>query len=216
MEAESRPSLGERKGLLCYGLVMELTENDALIIVDVQNDFCSGGPLAVKTGAAVATTMTLVAEHFAEKGTKLFATQDWHPVGHLSFVEQGGQWPVHCVQGSRGAEFHPSLLLPEGTAVIQKGASIDKDAYSGFVDSDLEEQLKATGISRVFVGGLATDSCVLNTVVDALSLGFETFVISDAVGSLDVEPGDGVRALHLMMGSGAILVETEELLTKQP
>ena len=194
---------------------MRITNLDALIVVDVQNDFCPGGSLGVTGGDAVARKMGATARTFAERGGKVFATQDWHPAGHLSFAAQGGQWPDHCVQGSHGAEFHAELGLPEGTRVIKKGASLDKDAYSGFIDSDLDAQLKAGGINRVYVGGLATDYCVVNTVVDALANGYETYVLADAVAAVNVEPGDGDRALHLMELNGAVLTTTEEALAEE-
>ncbi len=193
---------------------MAITNLDALIIVDVQNDFCPGGSLAVAAGEAVARKMSAAGKAFAEQGAKVFATQDWHPAGHSSFAAQGGQWPDHCVQGSRGAEFHPALELPEGASIIRKGASPDADAYSGFIDSDLDAQLKAKGIGRVYVGGLATDYCVLNTVIDALANGYETYVLTDAVGAVDLEPGDGERALHLMEVNGAALTTTAEALAE--
>lgn len=190
-----------------------ITNLDALIIVDVQNDFCPGGALAVPSGDAVAAKMTAAAKAFAEQGGKVFATQDWHPPGHASFASQGGQWPDHCVQESHGAAFHPALELPEGARVVRKGTSIDKDAYSGFVDSDLDEQLRSRGVNRVYVGGLATDYCVLNTVVDALSNGYEAYVLTDAIGAVNVEPGDGDRAVHLMEVNGAVLTTTQEVLS---
>ena len=191
---------------------MELTKNDALLVTDVQNDFCPGGALGAASGDAVAVTMSRAAKAFAAKGATVFTTQDWHPLEHSSFKDQGGHWPPHCVQGTEGAELHPALKLPKGTHAIKKGASLDKDAYSGFVDSDLEQQLKKANISRVFVGGIATDYCVLNTVIDALGLGFETYVLTDAVAAIDVESGDGLRALHLMESSGATLVTTDEVI----
>ncbi len=194
---------------------MRITNLDALIVVDVQNDFCPGGSLGVTGGDAVARKMGATARTFAERGGKVFATQDWHPAGHLSFAAQGGQWPDHCVQDSHGAEFHAELGLPEETRVIKKGASLDKDAYSGFIDSDLDAQLKAGGINRVYVGGLATDYCVVNTVVDALANGYETYVLADAVAAVNVEPGDGDRALHLMELNGAVLTTTEEALAEE-
>ncbi len=194
---------------------MRITNLDALIVVDVQNDFCPGGSLGVTGGDAVARKMGATARTFAERGGKVFATQDWHPAGHLSFAAQGGQWPDHCVQDSHGAEFHAELGLPEGTRIIKKGASLDKDAYSGFIDSDLDAQLKAGGINRVYVGGLATDYCVVNTVVDAVANGYETYVLTDAVAAVNVEPGDGDRALHLMELNGAVLTTTEEALAEE-
>lgn len=194
---------------------MRITNLDALIVVDVQNDFCPGGSLGVTGGDAVARKMGAAARTFAERGGKVFATQDWHPAGHSSFASQGGQWPDHCVQDSHGAAFHAELHLPESARVIRKGASPDKDAYSGFIDSDLDAQLKAGGINRVYVGGLATDYCVVNTVVDALANGYETYVLADAVAAVNVEPGDGDRALHLMELNGAVLTTTEEALAEE-
>ena len=195
---------------------MKLSKTDALIVVDVQNDFCPGGSLAVASGEKVAGVMTGIAKHFSKHRAKVFTTRDWHPEGHSSFREQGGPWPPHCVQGTRGAEPHPDLHLPKSASIIRKGTSLDKDAYSGFIDSDLEQQLRSAGIVRVFVGGLATDYCVLNTVVDACGLGFETYVLTDGIGAVDVEPGDGLRALHLMRGSGATLTTTAEVVESDP
>ena len=194
---------------------MQITNLDALIVVDVQNDFCPGGALGVTGGDAVARKMGATARAFAERGGKVFATQDWHPQGHSSFASQGGPWPDHCVQESNGAAFHPELGLPESARVIRKGASPDRDAYSGFIDSDLDAQLKAGGVSRVYVGGLATDYCVVNTVVDALANGYETYVLADAVAAVNAEPGDGDRALHLMQMNGAALITTDEALSEE-
>ncbi|HJM54279.1 MAG TPA: nicotinamidase [Dehalococcoidia bacterium] len=192
---------------------MKLTANDALVIVDVQNDFCPDGSLAVSTGDGVARTMTRVAAAFNEQGARVYATQDWHPAGHSSFEAQGGPWPPHCVQGSRGAELHPDLDLPDGCVNIKKGGDPEVDAYSGFIDSDLEEQLKTAGVTRVFVGGLATDYCVLNTVLDARRIGFETYLLSDAIGAVNVEPGDGERAIAQMVGAGAVVITAGEATT---
>ncbi len=185
---------------------MNMTAQDALVIVDVQNDFCPGGSLAVATGDEVSRTMTLAAAAFNQQGARVYATQDWHPAGHSSFLESGGPWPPHCVQGSHGAELHPELQLPDGHEIIKKGSDPAVDAYSGFLDSDLEAQLKTAGITRVFVGGLATDYCVLNTVLDARQLGFETYLLLDAIGAVDVEPGDGDRAIKQMLDAGAISI----------
>ena len=189
---------------------MTISNLDALIILDVQNDLCHGAPMGVRSGEAVAGRMTSAAKAFAQRGAKVFATQDWHPANHSSFVSQGGQWPDHCVEDSPGAAFHPALKLPPGAAIVRKGATLD--AYSGFVDSDLDEQLKARGINRVYVGGLTTDHGILNTVIDALSNGYETYVLTDAIAALNVEPGDADRAMHLMEVNGAILTTIEEAL----
>lgn len=190
---------------------MQLRRNDALIIVDVQNDFCPGGALATKDGADVASTLTAVAREFSQKNLRVFATQDWHPKGHSSFEEQGGPWPPHCVQDSKGAEFHPDLRLPVGASIVRKGSDPNVDAYSGFLDSNLEDLLKAAGIQRVVVGGIATDYCVLNTVLDARKLGFDTYVLKDAVAAVNVEEGDDEKAFSKMEAAGANLITVEEL-----
>lgn len=192
---------------------MNLTAEDALVIVDVQNDFCPGGALPVSTGDQVARRMTGVAAAFTRRGARVYATQDWHPAGHSSFAESGGPWPPHCVQGSRGAELHPDLHLPDGHVNIKKGSDPEVDAYSGFLDSDLEEQLKAAGVTRVFIGGLATDYCVLNTVLDARRIGFETYLLTDVIGAVDVEAGDGDRAIERMSSAGAITITVEEVIS---
>lgn len=190
---------------------MKIGETDALIIVDVQNDFCPGGSLAVDGGDAVASTISGIATHFRLSGARIFATQDWHPENHSSFKDQGGPWPPHCVQGSRGAEFHENLELPIGTSIVRKGSDPAVDAYSGFLDSTLEEQLKRIEIKRVFVGGLATDYCVLNTVLDARALGFDVLLIEDAIAAVNVEADDGEKAVQKMKDSGAETTTTEEI-----
>ncbi len=196
---------------------MRLSHSDALIIVDVQNDFCPGGSLAVPAGDEVVLVLANGARGFAVRGARIVATQDWHPPDHSSFIEQGGPWPPHCVQGSRGAEFHPNLRLPEDTLIVRKGSDIAVDAYSGFLDSDLESQLNMLGVTRVWVGGLATDYCVLNTVLDALEKGFDTFLLTDAIGAVEVEPGDGDRAIERMAAAGAHATTlTEALSDLQP
>jgi nicotinamidase/pyrazinamidase len=191
---------------------MNITGYDALIIVDVQNDFCPGGSLAVPEGDKVAGVLSRMAKAFQAKGSPVFATQDWHTPGHSSFKESGGPWPAHCVQGTRGAEFHPDLRLPADTVVVKKGSDPKVDAYSGFLDSDLEQQLRDKGVERVFVGGLATDYCVLNTVLDALKKGFETHLLVDATAAVDVNSGDGQRAIEKMRDAGAKVLNAKELL----
>ena len=149
---------------------------DALIIVDVQNDFCPGGALAVGEGDAVVPVLNRLAAQF---GT-VVATQDWHPANHRSFKEQGGTWPVHCVAGETGAEFHAQLDQSAIDFTIRKATTPDQEAYSGFDGTDLAAQLRARGVERVYVGGLALDYCVDATALDAKKAGFDTFVIIDA------------------------------------
>ena len=191
---------------------MKLKDTDALLIVDVQNDFCPGGSLAVPGGDKVAESLSGVAARFKVAGARVYATQDWHPAGHSSFKEQGGPWPAHCVQGGHGAKFHSALRLPLGTAIVRKGTNPNVDAYSAFLDSNLEESLRRGNVKRLFVGGLATDYCVLNTVLDARRLGFEAYVLEDAIAAADVNPGDGDGALQKMRDAGALLTTAAKVL----
>lgn len=149
---------------------------DALIIVDLQNDFCPGGALAVGEGDAVVPVINDLARQF---GT-VAATQDWHPRDHRSFTAQGGTWPVHCVAGTLGAELHPALDRTPIDLYIRKATTPDAEAYSGFDGTDLAEQLRQRGVERVYVAGLALDYCVDATALDARKAGFETYVVSDA------------------------------------
>ena len=143
---------------------IELQKGDALISVDVQNDFLAGGSLAVPHGNEVIPVMNRYINAFEEKGLPIFATRDWHPANHCSFKAQGGPWPPHCVQGTKGAEYAPDLQLPEDAVVISKATRPDEDAYSGFDGTDMHEHLQKIGVKRLFIGGIATDYCVLNTV----------------------------------------------------
>ncbi|HEX5940442.1 MAG TPA: nicotinamidase [Dehalococcoidia bacterium] len=191
---------------------MDLDKTDALIVTDVQNDFCPGGSLGVPEGDRIAARMTEVAKSFQDRGARIFATQDWHPTGHSSFQEQDGPWPIHCVQGSHGADFHPNLHLPEGTVVIRKGSDPKVDAYSGFLDSDLDQRLKEAGVRRLFVGGIATEYCVLNTVLDAIKNGFEAVVLEDVSAAINVNPGDEKAAYARMREAGATVTTSSEVL----
>jgi len=184
-------------------LRFEISEKDALLVVDVQRDFCPGGSLPVPEGDKVVAVLNDYVRLFKKAGSQIYATRDWHPPNHMSFKEQGGPWPPHCIQESEGAEFHPDLKLPEGTPVISKATSLSKDAYSGFEGTRLAEDLKKKGRKRVFIGGLATDYCVKSTVLDALRLGFETVLLLDATLGVDVEPGDSERAIDEMKRNGA-------------
>lgn len=181
---------------------------DALIVVDVQNDFCSGGSLAVPDGDAVVPVLDEYMARAADAGIPIFATRDWHPEHTSHFVTGGGPWPPHCVQGTRGAAFHPELRLPSGTLVVSTGMGPEDQGYSGFDGElpdgqSLEDTLRARGVDRVYVGGLATDYCVRATVLDALKHGFMASVLVDAVRPVDVKPGDGERALNEMLAAGA-------------
>jgi len=186
-------------------------KKDALIIVDVQMDFCPGGALPVTEGDKVVPVLNDYIKTFSKAGALIVATRDWHPPNHLSFKEYGGIWPSHCIQGTDGAKFHPDLKLPRGTRIISKATVPEKEAYSGFDETGLGEMLKTMGVKRVFVGGLATDYCVKSTVLDAVKLGFETFLLEDAVRGVDVKPGDSERAIEEMLESGAKKITLSEL-----
>ena len=179
---------------------------DALIVVDLQNDFLPGGALAVGRGDEVIEPLNRRLQAFAAAGLPIFATRDWHPANHCSFKAQGGPWPPHCVAGTPGAAFASSLKLPPAAQVVSKASARDQDAYSGFGGTDLRERLNTAGVRRLFVGGLATDYCVLNTVLDACKAGFEVLVLESAVRAVDVHAGDGARALEQMKQAGAKLI----------
>ncbi len=183
---------------------VEIRRDDALIIVDVQNDFLPGGALAVNDGDAVIPAINKYLRVFTTNELPIFATRDWHPAGHCSFVDNGGPWPQHCVANSLGAQFAEELALPDDVTIVHKGTDVDKDAYSGFQDTDLADQLHAHGVKRVFVGGLATDYCVLSTVSDALAEGFGVVLLMCTIRAVNVNPGDGDRAIESMLGQGAI------------
>ena len=172
-----------------------------LIVVDVQNDFCPGGALGVAGGDRLAPAIAAAAE---AAGT-VVATRDLHPAGHVSFAERGGPWPAHCVAGTTGAELHPSVSGMRFDRIQDKGTDPDREAYSGFDGTDLAEYLRDRGVKRVLVAGLATDYCVRATALDAIREGFETTVLTDAVAAVDVEPGDGERALAEVRDAGARL-----------
>ena len=185
---------------------------DALLIVDVQNDFLPGGSLAVAEGDQVVGVLNDYIAVFSRQGLPVYATRDWHTPDHCSFQAQGGPWPPHCVADSPGAGFAPGLRLPEGKAtVISKGTRQDKDAYSGFEGSDLAERLRSAGIQRLFIGGLATDYCVLDTVRDALREGFAVRLLEDAIRAVNVQPDDGAKAIAEMRQGGAVPVTLAEV-----
>jgi nicotinamidase/pyrazinamidase len=178
----------------------------ALLVIDVQRDFCGGGALAVKEGDRVVPALKTYIDRFTAAGLPIFFTRDWHPPDHSSFKSQGGPWPVHCVAGSPGAEFHPDLPVPPGASIVDKGREPELQGYSGFEGTTLHAELSRRGVRRVLVGGLATDYCVRATVLDARGNGYEVHVLLDAVRGVDVEAGDSARALEEMRAAGARVV----------
>ncbi len=176
---------------------------DVLLVTDIQNDFLAGGALAVAGGDEVIPVLNGYIAAFVERGLPVYATRDWHPPGHCSFREQGGPWPVHCVQGTPGAAFSDKIKLPPDTTVISKATELNEEAYSSFHGTDLASRLREAGMRRVFIGGLTTDYCVLNSVKDARQLGYEVFVLADAIRAVNVQPDDGKRAEEEMASVGA-------------
>ena len=175
---------------------------DALLVVDVQNDFCPGGALAVDRGDEVVAPINRLARDFE----LVVATRDWHPPDHRSFVGEGGPWPVHCVRDSDGAQLHPLLDRARLDAIVDKGRARDEEGYSAFESTGLEELLHAHGVTRVHVAGLALDYCVKQTALDARRLGFAVVVHRDATRAVDVQVGDGERALDELAAAGVEVV----------
>ena len=188
---------------------MSISSKRALIVVDVQNDFCPGGSLAVTRGDDVVAPLNKLIEEFLELGEPVFKSRDWHPVKTKHFAAYGGTWPVHCVQNTKGAEFHPDLIDDMHIRVISKGLG-DEDRYSAFDGTDLALQLRRLGVEEVWVGGLATDYCVKNTVLDAVKEGFRVKALEDAMRAVEVNPGDGERAIAEMRDAGAEIVSSSK------
>jgi nicotinamidase/pyrazinamidase len=178
---------------------------DGLLIVDVQNDFCPGGALAVPQGDAVVPVLNRWIEAARKAEVPVYASRDWHPPDHVSFSERGGPWPPHCIQDTAGAAFHPDLQLPEETVVISKGQEPDRDQYSAFDDTGLAQRLRDDGVQRIWVGGLAQDVCVRATVIDGARAGFHVHLIRPATRPVEAQAGDGDRALEDMQDAGAII-----------
>lgn len=185
------------------------TPKRALIVVDVQNDFCPGGTLAVPRGDEVVEPLNRVMDEFLERGEPVYKSRDWHPPTTKHFVAHGGVWPVHCVQNTKGAEFHPALRNDPRITVISKGLG-DTDCYSAFDETDLLAQLRQQNVEEVVVGGLATDYCVKSTVLDAIKNGFKVKALENAMRAVDVQPGDGERAIEEMRQAGAEIVSAKK------
>ena len=190
--------------------------DSALLVIDVQRDFCPGGALAVAEGDRVVAPLNAAAARFAAAGRPVIATRDWHPPRTVHFQAYGGPWPPHCVQGTPGAELHPDLALPDGAVVVSSGTREDEDGYSAFDARDpggrpLADLLREQGVRRLYVGGLATDYCVKASVLDARREGFAVTVLEDAVRAVNVQPGDGERALAAMREAGAVLAASASL-----
>jgi nicotinamidase/pyrazinamidase len=188
---------------------MTSNTKQALIVVDVQNDFCPGGTLAVPHGDEVVAPLNQLIDEFLERGDPVYKSRDWHPRTTKHFAAYGGTWPVHCVQNTRGAQFHSALRDDPRITVISKGMG-ETDGYSAFDETELGADLNKAGIQELVVGGLATDYCVKNTVLDALGRGFKVKAVEDAMRPVELQPGDGERAIEEMRAAGAEIVSTQE------
>ena len=174
---------------------------DAMIIVDVQNDFCPGGALAIDEGDSIIPILNRWMDAAVAAGVPIYASRDWHPVDHISFKQRGGAWPPHCIQDSDGARFHPALRLPESAVKVTKGVRFDQDQNSVFDQTGLATQLRHDGVQRLFVGGLAEDVCVLATVLDARRESFDVVLIPDATRPVTISGGEEAR--RKMQDAGA-------------
>jgi len=177
-----------------------LQAGDALLVIDVQNDFCPGGALAIDDGDQVIPVLNRWLEAARERGIPVYASRDWHPLEHPSFEAQGGPWPPHCLQDSPGARFHADLELPPDVSKVTKGVRFDQDQYSAFDQTGLAEELRNKGVGRIWIGGLAQDVCVAATAVDARNAAFEVRLITDATRPVTVEGGR--EALQRMKEAG--------------
>jgi len=188
----------------------------ALLLIDVQNDFCPGGALPVPRGDEVVLVLNRYLELFVQAHLPIFASRDWHPTKTRHFAAYGGTWPAHCVQGTHGAAFHPGLKLPDGVTILSKGMDPDEESYSCFqgIASDgrsFLDVLNREQVQELFVGGLATDYCVKATVLDACTHQFVVNVLSDAIRGVELKPGDTEQALRELERAGARFVTFEEV-----
>lgn len=203
MDWEESRNKDIRGSLMTYGT------KKALIVVDVQNDFCPGGSLAVANGDEVIAPLNDLIKQFLDGGEPVFKTRDWHPPKTKHFTDYGGTWPIHCVQNTKGAEFHPDLLDDPRITVISKGFDDSADGYSGFDGTQLAQMLRDAGVSEIWVGGLATDYCVKETVLSGLREGFTVKALGDAMRPVNVKPDDGRKAIEEMSAAGAEILGSQ-------
>ena len=186
-------------------------QGDALIVIDIQNDFLPGGALAVEEGFDVIPVLNQYIQLFKTKHLPIVASRDWHPKDHCSFSAQGGPWPPHCVENTEGAKFAKALHLPAVFIVVSKAMSPEREAYSDLEGTDLDQLLRSIGVGRVWVGGLATDYCVLHSVIDFLKAGYDVLLLEDGIRAVNVHPKDGERAVHTMVSQGAVPITLREV-----
>src|SRR3989338_4427706 len=191
----------------------------ALLIVDMQNDFCPGGALGIKDGDKIIPAINKYIKIFSEKKLPVFASRDWHPKKTTHFKEFGGAWPRHCIQNSKGAEFHPKLRLPKETILLYKGMDPEKDSYSCFQAEDQRGMsfsgiLKLFGIKELYIAGLATDYCVKFSTHEALKQGFKVKLLMDAIKGVNLKPGDSEKAIKGMVKNGAKKITLKDIKAK--
>ena len=191
-------------------MTITIGKTTALVVVDMQVDFCPGGALPVHKGDKVIPVLNEYIRKFTAAGAPIIFTRDWHPSDHSSFKSQGGPWPPHCVQNTEGAKFHPSLKIPRGAEIVSKADKKD-EAYSFFQGTDLAKRLHERGIKTLFVGGLATDYCVKETILDGLREDFQVYHLDDASRGVEVNPGDSERALQDITAKGCKRITQAQL-----
>ena len=192
-------------------VTMSLNTDDALLIADIQNDFLEGGALGIAGGNVVIPVLRTYLHRFSSRGLPIFLTRDWHPANHCSFQSRGGPWPAHCVAGSHGSLPPCDFETPPSAVIIYKAIDPDQEAYSAFQNTPLHRHLQALGTRRLFIGGLATDYCVLQTVKDARALGYQVCLLTDGIKAVNVRPDDGIKAQEEMLELGSIPVRLETL-----
>jgi len=187
-----------------------INKHDALLITDIQVDFLPGGALPVTEGDKIVPVINKYVSKFKAADAHIIASRDWHPPNHISFKDKGGPWPPHCIRDTQGSEFSSALKLPNPTLIISKATEQNREAYSAFDGTNLANELNKLDIKRLFVSGLATDYCVVNTALDALKLGFKVVILMDATLGIDVQQGDVDRAVKTMFDHGALTAKMED------
>ena len=190
-------------------LMISLTAHDALLLADIQNDFLPEGALGISGGDTIIPTLLNYTRLFQTHSLPIFLTRDWHPPDHCSFLSQGGPWPVHCVAGSPGSLPPPSFETPPQAIIVYKAVDRDQEAYSAFQGTTLDRHLRALRVRRLFIGGLATDYCVLSSVKDAQSLGYDVCLLMDGIKAVNLRLDDGRRAEEEMVRLGALPIRWE-------
>jgi nicotinamidase/pyrazinamidase len=188
-----------------------LKADDALLVADIQNDFLPGGALGISGGDEILPALLTYIHRFDARALPIFLSRDWHPPNHCSFRDRGGPWPVHCVAGSPGSLPPPAFEAPRSAVIIYKAIDADQEAYSAFQNTPLQRHLQAIGVRRLFIGGLATDYCVLNTVRDARALGYDVGLLMDGIKGVNLRPDDGRNAEQEMIKLGAVPIRLEAL-----